>query len=79
MGEYKVGAVVVIHTGGFMKYEVIQVQETGEEVVVYSGGIESCREWSDANSDQYPESEFYVLQCECEAHAVLWTPELVEA
>ena len=62
-----------------MKYEVIQVQETGEEVVVYSGGIESCREWSDANSDQYPESEFYVLQCECEAHAVLWTPELVEA
>ena len=47
-----------------MKYEVIQVQETGEEVVVYSGGIESCREWSDAKSDQYPGSEFYVLQCD---------------
>ena len=52
-----------------MKYEVIQVQETGEEVVVYSGGIESCREWSDANSDQYPESEFYVLQCDAIAEA----------
>ena len=49
-----------------MKYEVIQVQETGKEVVVYSGGIESCREWSDAKSDQYHESEFYVLQCDAE-------------
>jgi uncharacterized protein YbdZ (MbtH family) len=41
-----------------LRWRVMQMMETGEQVNVFEGNEEQCQDWLDENAEQYVESHF---------------------